>query len=1325
MSAVEPVTSPPRTAAAGSVGASTVLPPHHAHRGRLFRKYLLLIMSLVGLALLLSGGISLYFSYRETTAALASLQQEKAVGAAARIEQYLRQVTQQLQYAALPQMGAGDLELRRIEFLKLIRQAPEVTDIALIDADGRELIAESRLGMSVMASGKDRSGEAAFQQARRGQPWFGPVYFRKETEPYMTVAIRSGGEKPLLTVAELNLKFIWDVVSRIKIGDKGKAYVVDRDGYLVADPDIGLVLRKTQMGALEHVQAMNAASADGAPAMQSHDLAGTRVLASMAPIESLGWRVFVEQPVSEVYARLNASILLTGGLLLTGLLVSALAAGALARSMVRPIRTLDEGARRIGAGELNQQIVVRTGDELEGLAEQFNRMSAQLRESYAGLERKVEERTAELSEALEQQTATAEILSVISSSPTDVQPVFEAIVRAGVPLFNGAAVAVCRPQDGVVQLLAIAEGDAELTAGWGTRFPFPLSRGYMHGAALLDGRVVDVPDVAHAPEQFAVGARNFLGSGYRAVTIAPMMRGGSAIGAISVVRAQAGPLTERQFGLLQTFADQAVIAIENVRLFNETREALEKQTATAEILRVISGSPTSTQPVFEAIGERAMRLCAGDYGYLFTFDGEWIRLGVAAGVTQQGIEAIAAHFPARPDSGSMTARTIRTGEVVNVADVLADPAYPLSAAARTADFRSVLGVPMKRQGQVVGAIMVARVTVGQFGEHEVDLLQTFADQAVIAIENVRLFNETKEALEHQTATTDVLQVISGSMADATPVFEKILDRCERLFGASDLGVFLVAEPDTLSVGACRGGFAEWVPHTYPRPLAGTMSERVIHNGRLMEWPDVAEAIDVPDYITRVVRERGNFSVAVAPLMWEGRGIGTIDVMRKPPRPWSEKEQALLATFADQAVIAIQNARLFNETREALEQQTATAEVLQVISSSVADTRPVFDKILRSCERLFAGDEVGIMLAGDDGQLHFGAQGGANPWQGMRERLPAPLEGSATALSIRERRVLHYTHVLTDPEVPPVLRTLASGRGFDYSIAMAPMLWEGRGVGSIFVTRAPPSPFSTKDLELLKTFADQAVIAIQNARLFNEIQDKSRQLEIANQHKSEFLANMSHELRTPLNAIIGFSEVLLERMFGELNEKQDDYLKDIFSSGKHLLSLINDILDLSKIEAGRMELDVESFDVPSALGNALTLVRERAQRHGIALGLEVAPEVGEMRADERKFKQILLNLLTNAVKFTPDGGKVEVRAGLRDGVLEVAVSDTGIGIAEADQAAVFEEFRQVGRHYTNKQEGTGLGLALTKRFVELHGGTLRLDSALGRGSTFTFALPNQP
>ena len=288
-----------------------------------------------------------------------------------------------------------------------------------------------------------------------------------------------------------------------------------------------------------------------------------------------------------------------------------------------------------------------------------------------------------------------------------------------------------------------------------------------------------------------------------------------------------------------------------------------------------------------------------------------------------------------------------------------------------------------------------------------------------------------------------------------------------------------------------------------------------------------------------------------------------------------------------------------------------------------------------------------------------------------------------------------------------------------------MMWEGRGIGAIWVARDYAAAFSDKEIALLRTFADQAVIAIQNARLFREIQDKSRQLEIANQHKSAFLASMSHELRTPLNAIIGFSEVLLARYFGELNEKQDDYLKDIHNSGKHLLNLINDVLDLSKVEAGRMELDLSQFDLPAALADAMTLIRERATKHGIGLGLDVAPEIESVEADERKFKQIMVNLLSNAVKFTPDGGRVDVSAVRQDGGALIAVKDTGIGIAPEDQEAVFEEFRQVGTDYMSKQEGTGLGLALVRRFVELHGGRIWVESAPGKGSTFYFTLPDRP
>ena len=597
-------------------------------RWRLFTKYAAFIIALVSAALIASGGLSLYFSYRENQEHLVTLQREKALAAATRIEQYIQDIEHQLGWTALPQVGAGanPAEQRRYEYLKLLRQAPAITEVAWIDASGREQLRVSRLAMDVVGAGTDYAGDPRFLEAKGGKTWYSPVYFRKETEPYMTIARPAGGAGGGVTVAEVNLKFVWEVVSRIQIGKAGLAYVVNSAGTLIAHPDISLVLQKTDMSRLAQVAAL--ARGEGTDAPIARDLKGEEVLTAHARIPTLNWTVFVELPLAEAFAPLYASVVRIGLLLLAGLVLSMLASLYLARRMVEPIRAIQAGAARIGVGQLEQRIEVHTGDELEALSEQFNKMAVDLKESYSGLERKVEERT-------------------------------------------------------------------------------------------------------------------------------------------------------------------------------------------------------------------------------------------------------------------------------------------------------------------------------------------------------------------------------------------------------------------------------------------------------------------------------------------------------------------------------------------------------------------------------------------------------------------------------------------------------------------------------------------------------------------------RDLEVANRHKSEFLANMSHELRTPLNAIIGFSEVLQERMFGEMNEKQTEYIDDIHGSGKHLLSLINDILDLSKIEAGRMELDLATFSVPEAIGNALTLIRERALRHGIELTASIDPAVGEISADERKFKQILLNLLSNAVKFTPEGGRIAVAARPGGGLIEVSVTDTGIGIAPKDQEAVFEEFRQVGQDYTRKAEGTGLGLALTRKFVELHGGKIRLKSEPGKGSTFTFTLPLEP
>ncbi|HEX5612741.1 MAG TPA: ATP-binding protein, partial [Burkholderiales bacterium] len=405
-----------------------------------------------------------------------------------------------------------------------------------------------------------------------------------------------------------------------------------------------------------------------------------------------------------------------------------------------------------------------------------------------------------------------------------------------------------------------------------------------------------------------------------------------------------------------------------------------------------------------------------------------------------------------------------------------------------------------------------------------------------------------------------------------------------------------------------------------------------------------------------------------------------------------------------------------ELKDTLDQQTATAEILRAISASPTDVQPIFDAIVKHCHALFPQSRVALALAHDD-KIEVRASVGDSDEKDTYQMAMDRASGLATC--ILEARPLHLPDLDRAAQEFPRLARLAK---IYRSGLFTPLMREDKPIGAISVLRPAAGAFDEKEIALLQTFSDQAVIAIENVRLFNEIRDKSRQLEIANRHKSEFLANMSHELRTPLNAIIGFSEVLDERYFGELNEKQAEYVRDIHSSGRHLLTLINDILDLSKIEAGRMELDLADFDLPAALQNAMTLVKERAQRHGIDLGMQVDPTLGTFRADERKFKQIMLNLLSNAVKFTPEGGKVGVAAKMNGSAVEVSVTDTGVGIAAEDQSAVFEEFKQVGRDYTRKAEGTGLGLALTKRFVELHGGEIRLASTPGKGSTFTFTLP---
>ncbi len=936
----------------------------------LFLKYVVLFVGLVTGMLVINAALDLYFVYQDNRRASIEVQKEKAEAAAQRIESFVRNIENQIGWVAQAQWAALPVEQRRFDDVRLLRQVPAITELVQLDRQGREQLRVSRLSMDVVGAGTDRSAEPAFVEAIANRVYFGPVYFRKESEPYLTMAVAHGG-KSGVTIAEVNLKLIWDVVSQIKVGKEGYAYVVDRLGRLVAHPDISLVLRGTDMSRLAQVAAaLKPEGQDGGP-VDARNRAGVSVLSAHAAIPALGWLVFVEVPTSEAQQPVIDAGLRALGLLVLGLLIAGGAGALLARRMVVPIRTLQTGAERIGGGELGHRLAIKTGDELEALADQFNRSAAALEESYASLERKVEERTAELRETLEQQTATAEVLQAISRSPTDVQPVLE-VVAAAARRFCGATDVIITLRDGDDMRTVAHNGPLEAPVG----YLGPLDRTRITGRCIIEGRRIHLPEIDRLdPTEYATTLELARQHNFKAALAAPMLREASAIGSILLRKQETGAFTPRQIELLETFAAQAVIAIENVRLFTELRETLDQQTATAEVLRVISQSPTDVQPVLDAVVSAARRFCGAEDASIALLEGNEF--------------TVAAHD-----------------------GVLAS-------------------------------------TVG-----------------------------SRRPINRQTG-----------------------------------------------VG------------------------RAILDGRTGHYPDV-EALDPDEF--------------------------------------------------------------------------ATARAL--------------------------------------------------------------------------------------------------GRQHSFRAALvAPMMREGLAIGSIGLRKLEAGPFTARQIALLETFAAQAVIAIANVRLFTEIQEKSRQLEVASQHKSQFLANMSHELRTPLNAIIGYTEMMADGLYGEVGDKAQGVLERVQNNGRHLLGLINDVLDLSKIEAGQLTLTVEQYSVADMVATVLSATESLARAKGLKLESAVPPGLPTGSGDARRLTQVLLNLVGNAIKFT-DQGSVEVRAEQADNRFELSVVDTGFGIAPADQARTFDEFQQVDNTSTRKKGGTGLGLSISRKIVELHGGRITVESEMGKGSIFKVTVP---
>ncbi|HEX5529959.1 MAG TPA: GAF domain-containing protein, partial [Methylomirabilota bacterium] len=696
-----------------------------ARRRRLFWKYVVFFSVLVTVALLASGLIEIYFSYQESKEVLSALQREKAQAAAVRIEGFITEIERQMGWVTQPRaVVAAPLEQRRFDFYRLQRQVPPITEISYIDPTGREQVRVSRLAMDVFGSQADLSADPRFTEARARRLYRGPVYFRKESEPYMAIAIAEGGQGGGVTAAEVNLKFIWDVVSQIKVGKAGQAFVVDGQGALIAHPDISLVLQKTDLSRLAHVKAAltpSPAPGDASDAAAvARNLKDQRVLTAHVTIPSLRWTVFVEQPLEEAYAPLEASVRRTALLALVGIALSVIVSLILARTMVKPIRALQAGAAQFGEGNLTDRIAVRTGDELEGLAEQFNSMAGKLQESYAGLERKVEERTHELSEALEQQTATAEILGVISSSPTDLQPVMSAVVEAAARLCDAQNAQIFQIEGEMMRLVARhGPVKSSLEAGESRS----LTRGSVSGRVALDRQTLRIDDLrvnleAEYPDIAAAIRRQ----GIASTVGVPLLREGVAIGAITAFRTEVRPFSDQQVALLETFADQAVIAIENVRLFQELQvrnrdltETLEQQTATAEILRVISSSPTDLQPVLDVVARNAARVCEASDALVHRVDGGFTQVVANSGE----IRTRGGKIPIT--RGWVGGRALIERRRIHVHDLAAElDEYPESRDfQQRAGARTTLVAPMLREGTPIGLIVIRRREVRPFTDKQI------------------------------------------------------------------------------------------------------------------------------------------------------------------------------------------------------------------------------------------------------------------------------------------------------------------------------------------------------------------------------------------------------------------------------------------------------------------------------------------------------------------------------------------------------------------------------------------------------------------------------
>ena len=982
----------------------------------------------------------------------------------------------------------------------------------------------------------------------------------------------------------------------------------------------------------------------------------------------------------------------------------------------------------------------------------------------AELKRKLDERTSERDKALERQTATADILKVIASSRSDVQPVFEAIATSAKRLIGGFSTTVFSIVDDVQHLSALTPTSPAADAALKARFPAPLSA-QPWAEQIRNGEIVNVADIETESAVPADLRDVWRMRGFRALLLVPLRRDRASIGMISLTRREPGTFAVHDVQLLQTFADQAVIAIQNARLFNETREALEQQKASADILAVISSSVADAQPVFDKILVSCKHLFGGDELDVLLVD-EQGQLNIAAYIGDSH-DVVAATFPA-PVERTPAGRAIRERRVMHWPDLVDGEDVPgvLRKMAKLIGYRSMVFAPMLWEGRGIGAIGVARST-GPFKAKELAMIQTFADQAVIAIQNARLFNETKEALERQTATADILKVIASSPSDLQPVFEAIAERSNRLVDALSTTVFTLADgmmhlraftPTTPEADAT-------LLASFPAPLSTFSWGESIRKGEIYR---VIDSEHEPDGLRDLARLRGWRSCLCVPLLRDSKPIGMIGPTRAEPGPFTDHHVQLLQTFADQAVIAIENVRLFDEVQartndlsESLRQQTAVGDVLKTISRSTFDLQPVLDTLVQTAAQLCDTEMAFIMRREGDVYRAGAAVGYSQDYIEFVKNHPLEVDrGTITGRAVLERRTVQILDTATDPEYRLHESTSLAGQ---HTALCVPLLRENQPIGTIVLARQRVEAFTPKQIELVTTFADQAVIAIENVRLFDQVQARTRELSqslddlrtaqdrLVQTEKlaslGQLTAGIAHEIKNPLNFVNNFSALSAElvgemndvlakttldaRTRGELDELAQllkSNLDKVVQHGKRADSIVKNMLLHSREGSG----EHRPADINAIVDESLNLAYHgaRAEKAGfdITFHRDLDPSLGMADIYPQEITRVLLNIISNGF-YAATKRKAEVGDGFEPMLsaatknlgdkVEIRIRDNGTGIPDEVKEKIFNPF------FTTKPsgEGTGLGLSMSHDIiVKQHGGSIEVETEPGLFTEFKIVLP---